>query len=270
MRARPPPIRDRTRIQPRWWLAVAAAASGCSSEPATGELSAVDVGASVRDAQGPADGSVNGGDPDAALDAGEPADDAGAAPDGGSGGDAGCQPNACTSSACCELGQTCSPASVCEDDRRGPYCEACGPPTPDDPLPCDAPENFCLNEASASGGSFCGVDCSGDQPCPNGYQCSTIGVRPLDLIRCTRDESCPDGRECAISEGQTTGVCGCSADSQCPGQPCDPRRGVCVFTGQSCTVGGEPCPPLPCVDGLCFIGRNCVPGPDLTCDDLTR
>jgi len=264
-------------------------------------------------------------------------------------------PGRCADDSFCEFGASCVDG-FCEEDFRGPYCRFCTPSTQQNPNPCDDPRNFCLVNNQELGGftNFCGVDCSLDQSCPNGYECNDVLIRPpgdacvtdaqcqcedenilsprptcqiasecevldddgqpdpdaqvcvvegepecnggvaggpaLCVVRvgetdgeclCATDEQCPEGsacvggdcctgelrsgRQCLVGEGRLEGFCTCERDRDCPADNCNASTGACSIQGLSCTPEANDCPPIPCVDGLCFIGQNCAPEAGLAC-----
>lgn len=174
---------------------------------------------------------------------------------------------ACTTSDFCPFGSVCQDGR-CEADDRGLYCEACPPVTAADRSPCGPVGSLCLLNSYGPGPeAFCGVDCSQDQPCPNGYVCSAVATDTGES--CTRDAECPANRACVIGEGRTAGFCACATDLDCPSDRCDENRGVCRRTGVPCDPGGPPCPEIRCIEGACVVGRSCVPEEGLYCDALT-
>lgn len=131
----------------------------------------------------------------------------------------------CTDDSLCPLGSICNLGEgVCEIDTRGPYCQGCsGGVASDD---CGGYGNYCLVD-SVNGGEFCGVDCSRQQACPNGYSCTDVVIIPSTYI-------CLFPEICDIPEGQGTGNCTrtggpCAVDEDCPQGPpfgdCKERAG---------------------------------------------
>jgi hypothetical protein len=120
----------------------------------------------------------------------------------------------CSANGFCDYGQRCV-GSMCQVDRRGPYCRGCMQATITNPTPCDAPRNFCLvNDLEPAGfKEFCGVDCSLGQPCPNGYDCNGVIILTQDV--CGQDVDCVCSDRSKISLSTKT----CTVSS-----PCDPRN----------------------------------------------
>jgi hypothetical protein len=168
----------------------------------------------------------------------------------------------------CDFGQSCDAAThSCYDDTRGPFCEPCGPSSPTDPHRCGPAPNFCLmTDNNPSLEPFCGVDCDHRQGCPRGYRCNSVLIASGGP--CRSDDECVSG-QCHINPGDDVGFCLCSSDDQCPQDSCNDSWMSCRYTLRACTPGGSECSdPIPCLDGLCQIGRNCIPMEGLTCTDL--
>jgi hypothetical protein len=141
-----------------------------------------------------------------------------------------CRQDACSSNSECRAGYNCDLASnTCFFDSRGPFCGPCQNFSNNE---CgDDPANYCLIDTGDPAGRshFCGVDCSQEQGCPSGYECSdVIIVGPPATPRCAV-ESCREGR-CSINTGVT-----CAQARDCPlgppGGDC-PRgqEGLCAGT----------------------------------------
>jgi len=153
----------------------------------------------------------------------------------------------------------------------------------------------------------CGVDCSLGQECPNGFQCNFVLVLTQDPCRqkmepndpspnaqcqcdprriggpCSNNSQCNGGtcvfgtcctgtiqsdRFCAMGEDTIQGFCTCASDLDCPRDSCDPSRGACTITGTPCTVGGDECGAIPCIEGRCQLGQNCTPVEGVNCSDV--
>lgn len=215
-----------------------------------------------------------------------------------------CVDGTCADDTFCALGDFCvespDPAQLaqCETgiEATRPYCrnctiepgaERCGSPGP----------NFCLIDSSDPAGraSFCGVDCSEGQDCPNGFSCRDVLILTESTCRgdaqcaprpeapaCTDDAQCPAGARCesgkcagrcAVGEGAQQGFCTCVQDSDCPQQTCG-SDGYCSITRDRCTPGrDDTCMgQIFCVNngelGYCQIGRNCAPDEGITCADV--
>jgi hypothetical protein len=151
----------------------------------------------------------------------------------------------CSNDAFCEYGQRCEELA-CVDDFRGPYCRGCMPATVTNPNPCDHPRNFCLNNSQEAGGhpAFCGVDCSLEQPCPNGYACADILVIPTSR-RCVNTAQCR-----CDAPPRFAGVCRID-------EPCEPEMGSSL-----CRVSPHP----DCGAGVCFVSTGTTTG-SCTCGD---
>lgn len=158
---------------------------------------------------------------------------------------------ACTADNLCGFGQLCNlTTGICEDDGRGPYCLGCeGGVASDD---CGDKGNYCLTD-DVNGGEFCGVDCYGNEACPNGYDCQDVIIIPPSAPFCTFPEICD------IAEGATSGLCtrsltACTVDEECPEGP--PGGDCFERTGRhgSCAVD----PQVPCkLDSDCPEG-TCI------------
>lgn len=215
-----------------------------------------------------------------------------------------CKTGLCDDKSFCAYKQLCEQDpnigdSVCVTDTRGPYCSQCQLGAGQGLALCDQPGNYCLVDTSIPGGmgSYCGVDCSQGQPCPNGFGCDYVVILTQSLCgvdadcpptggTCTTDADCPGGR-CAIAAGDTTGrcagkcvgseggaagtgFCSCVQDADCPQDTCDPTNRVCGLTRAPCQLDGTQCAgQLSCVNingvGGCVIGKNCAPVDGVTC-----
>lgn len=215
-----------------------------------------------------------------------------------------CSTQACVDDAFCDWGELCraTPASAlpsCESDydpelRR--YCDNClwGPGAE----ACGRGPNFCLYSTYTQS-TYCGVDCSQGQACPNGYDCADVIVvwtrtrcgtdadcagpeNRTDLL-CETDADCPNHGlcdqasgfcfgKCLRHEGASESFCSCVVDDDCAQDSCDPGTGTCSITRRDCNLDGESCQRIRCVDfgekGGCHIGQNCKPLEGLTCSDL--
>ncbi len=183
--------------------------------------------------------------------------------------DGACHATGCDNDAFCDYGQFCDlEADTCVL-AVGPYCDPCQPTSVSNPYRCGPGPNFCVmtnNDPSLE--PFCGVDCSDNQPCPNGYDCSLILTAPESS--CRADEDC-SSLDCHINEGDEVGFCLCTADEQCPQDSCDDFSGQCRITRRTCVPGQGDCDrPIFCIDGLCLIGRNCTPKEGLDCADFGK
>lgn len=171
---------------------------------------------------------------------------------------------ACTADNLCAFGELCNlTAGLCELDTRGPYCQGCeGGVASDD---CGTKGNYCLTD-SVNGGEFCGVDCYGEEACPNGYECQDVIIIPPSAPFCTFPESCE------IAEGQASGVCTrslttCTTDEECPEGPpggdcfaSTGRNGSCaVDPNIGCTFDAD-CPEGSCIRIECRGGEGDVFG----------
>ncbi len=225
-----------------------------------------------------------------------------------------CNPNSCAGdTAVCPYNESCVAGgdgglSTCQSDSRDTVlCQNCTYSPGSLASGCTGVPgaNFCLLDLSnpSGGTTFCGVDCSGGQGCPSGYECDDVIILTSSI--CTSDLSCvPTGGACNATgadggstgcpvdticdsvgtqstgrcggfcvkaEGETAGFCTCVEDSDCPQDTCD-------TTARTCTISQKPCNPcdtatcnsvVSCVDfgGArgCWIGRNCAPTHGLHC-----
>ncbi len=229
-----------------------------------------------------------------------------------------CQTGVCTSDTCaddtfCKYGEICvdpEPGGTlmrCIKDERGPFCDACELSVGTGQYRCGTKgANFCLQDTTTASGSFCGVDCSNDESCPNGFECRDVRV-VFSKDACSSDaacgpspsaptcteatvtEDCPPGARCvdgrcaswcAVSEGGSRGYCGCITDDDCAKQTCG-VGGECTITGQRCASDADcssgpnaiRCEHVPSSTtgrsiGRCWIGRNCAMEEGITCRDV--
>jgi hypothetical protein len=215
-----------------------------------------------------------------------------------------CSVEACVDDAFCGWGELCRAPSegalpACESDydpELRPYCDTCVY-APGEKACGEAP-NFCLYSTYTQS-TYCGVDCSQGQRCPNGYDCADVIVvwtktrcesnsdcaSPENRtdVPCASDADCPNHGLCDLAagfcygkclkhEGANESFCSCVVDDDCAQDSCDPTKGLCSITKRACDMEGESCPRIRCVDfgekGGCHIGQNCKPLEGLTCGDL--
>ncbi|HEY1097561.1 MAG TPA: hypothetical protein VGF99_01480 [Myxococcota bacterium] len=128
------------------------------------------------------------------------------------------------------------------------------------------------------------VRCSTDADCPVGFpggSCARADIgncRQNAQTACDVDGDCPAGdeclkQECRFDEGDNIGVCTCTRASDCPNDRCVDKnpttgRGNCELSGQNCFTDDECAAVISCIDGGCFIGRNCAPADGRTCREL--
>jgi len=215
-----------------------------------------------------------------------------------------CSTEACVDDAFCGWGELCvAPSETalpqCQsayDPETTPYCDNCVyNPTG---APCGKGPNFCLYSTYTQS-TYCGVDCSQGQACPNGYDCADVIVvwtktrctsnaqcasaeNRTDL-RCETDADCPNHGlcdqasgfcygKCSFHEGANESFCACVVDDDCANDSCDPTSWTCSITKRDCTPDGQECGRIRCVDfgtkGGCHIGQNCKPLEGLSCSDL--
>jgi hypothetical protein len=222
-----------------------------------------------------------------------------------------CAVGQCSSSTCPNTG-ACPYGDLCESDGGGlpvctsdydpglrPFCDACTL-QPGEGNTCDQGANFCLIDTANAdyGETYCGVDCSQGQPCPNGYDCDdVVVVRSVgcsqdsdcqpDQVTCQQDSDCPNGGRCAIAtgsssgfcaghcakgEGDNQGFCTCVVDNECDQDVCNSESRTCSVSQEPCTLD-QGCLSIKCVSspggwGGCLIGQNCAPESGLTCADV--
>lgn len=219
-----------------------------------------------------------------------------------------CVAGTCSEDESCGLGERCLPPedpaglAACERDRRGPYCQNCINQPGQNSCGSDGP-NFCLIDTTDAAGraSFCGVDCSGGEACPNGFACNDVLILTQSTCQgdgqcvptgseCRDDAGCPAGARCAIAPGQEVGRCGgrcavgegdlsgfctCVTDSDCPQQSCG-ADGRCSISRERCVPGQDDtcrgADRIVCVNdgnvGYCMVGRNCAPVDGIACSDV--
>lgn len=219
-----------------------------------------------------------------------------------------CGAQTCADDSFCGWGQVCRvPESgglpTCRNDYDPdlrPYCSNCVYTPGGDS--CGRGANFCLY-STYTGGTYCGVDCSQGQSCPNGYDCRDVIVvwtrtqcRSTEEcmtpdhrsdIPCERDEDCPNhgmcGRDpgmptgfcygaCTFHEGANQSFCACVADEDCAQDSCVAETRTCSISKRPCDPKAGGCTKIRCVDfgnkGGCLIGQNCKPVEGLTCADV--
>jgi hypothetical protein len=221
-----------------------------------------------------------------------------------------CSTDACPNTAACPYGKLCRssdpdagvlPTCISDyDPNERPYCDTCVA-TPGQNNTCGNGPNFCLADTSNGdfGGSYCGVDCSEGQECPNGYHCADVVV--VRSIGCSKDTDCPPGPlacqqdsdcgetnglcqkqagaltgycsgRCYKHEGDTQGFCTCTVDNECDQDVCESSSRTCSISQRNCTLDGSGCEPIRCVPfhglGGCFIGQNCAPNEGLDCSNV--
>ena len=151
-----------------------------------------------------------------------------------------CRAGSCSTDGQCKAGELCDLTTArCLRDVRGPFCGACQRFDPTDPQ-CGDPANYCLIDTGdpARRSHYCGVDCSQQQGCPQGYQCKdVIIVGPPATPSCNVED-------CVNNTCTTTGA-PCQMPVDCPQGPpggdC-PRAhdGICLGTvGTTCMVDGD-------------------------------
>lgn len=210
-----------------------------------------------------------------------------------------CEQGPCDDDSFCRFGERCleqpDGEKWCEKDERGPYCEGCQT-LPGVPSRCPGDDpNFCLLDRKVEHRTtYCGVDCAQGQPCPWGYECRNILVLTQAQCQtdadctgkgpaCSTDADCPGARcdqaagrcagTCSYNEDSKSGYCTCSADSECPQDTCSVTDFRCRITRRPCTPEGGECDrAIYCVNlgdrAACLIGKNCVPGEGLRCEDV--
>jgi hypothetical protein len=177
----------------------------------------------------------------------------------------------CGGGEACPFGYTCGDVIIIPP--QAPFCAA----------------EVCLKDDGAATGRCsspqnAGVVCSVDADCPIGFpggDCprARVGNCRIDQLRsCDTDVDCGDGdecvkQECRFGEGDVTGYCSCTRDSDCPRDTCkdiDPTSGLgfCELSGHVCVEDRDCEAIIQCIDGGCFIGRNCAPADGRTCRDL--
>jgi hypothetical protein len=152
-----------------------------------------------------------------------------------------CSVGSCSTNDQCGVGQFCDlTVNRCVRDDRGPFCGPCQRFDPLDPQ-CGNPANYCLIDTGdpTRRGHYCGVDCSQQQACPQGYTCApVIIVGPPATPACALDE-CVGGR-CTISGTSCTVAMDCPVGP--PGGDCERARvGICAGTVDTECMGDMDC-----------------------------
>jgi hypothetical protein len=214
----------------------------------------------------------------------------------------------CPTTTECPYGDKClpldgGPLATCGSDydaTERPYCDACQA-SPSSNSYCGQGANFCLTSTANGifGSTYCGVDCSQGESCPNGYHCADVVV--VRSIGCSQNSDCPTGPtpcqqdsdcgdtnglcrippgeasgycagQCYKHEGAVQGFCSCTVDSECDQDTCDSASRQCSISRRDCTLEGAGCEAITCVPfhdvGGCLIGENCVPDDGLTCQQV--
>ena len=189
----------------------------------------------------------------------------------------------CDSQLSCPYGDYCVPDTTGEkvctpDSQHRPFCEPCAR-TAGSPYYCaNSPANYCLIDTSKPLGqaSYCGVDCSAGQACPNGYQCRDVRIvtaqncKPEQgLSACTFLSRSTPAVTCdpAKNHARTDGLAGTVNDDCEAAQPplvgavCDPQTRKC---SAQCTGTGEAGVQAFC---SCIEDSDC---PTDQCDSSTR
>jgi hypothetical protein len=233
--------------------------------------------------------------------------------DGSDGGTAACPVGRCASGLCrddgaCDWGYVCATPpggglKVCLNDydtRLRPYCANCVDIPGQDT--CGAGANFCLYSTYTQT-TYCGVDCSDGQHCPNGYDCKNVIVvwtrtactapdqcttpDHRSSLACQTDADCPNNGlcghdpgapvgfcygDCKKHEGANMSFCACVADEDCAQDSCVAESQTCSISRKICDPNGNGCFKTRCVQfngtGGCVIGQNCKPLEGLTCADV--
>lgn len=156
-------------------------------------------------------------------------------------------------------------------------------------IPPSAP--FCGGEiceivAGAASGTCAinGGSCTRDADCPIGFPGGTCpradvgNCRVATQTACSVDSECPAEdecvkQECRFGEGDVQGYCTCTRASDCPDDRCvdiNPvgGRGSCELSGRDCFTDEDCEAVIACIDGGCFIGKNCAPADGRTCRSL--
>jgi hypothetical protein len=130
----------------------------------------------------------------------------------------------------------------------------CVPANPNDPgcLVMGAAE---CNGGVAGGPGACVIPASMTQglcSCRNDNDCD--GATCIDGLCCSGATQ-PE-LECVRNTGSFAGLCECRQNSDCPANTCDTALGICTLSREPCS---GICDPIPCVNGACLLGQNCVP-----------
>lgn len=172
-----------------------------------------------------------------------------------------CQAGVCPDDSFCEFMEACMGGNCVDayDDQYAPYCKPCNNVQQD---PCGEATNLCLiypydNDGFPSD-NYCGVDCSGGQRCPVGFECSTV---ILVAGSCRSDAECSMYNvPCLIGE-EDNGFCPCNNQTNpCPANNC--FMGMCSASGDSCSSNAD-CIQLVCEYyegydyGGCVYAKNC-------------
>jgi hypothetical protein len=157
-----------------------------------------------------------------------------------------CLKGRCADKSFCEYGDICV-GGACQPHPNGAFCQDCG-----QGRPCPSPTDYCLLNSGydparpdTGSASFCGVSCSSEDQCPNGYQCG--GVVLLTSDQCTQDAQCGAGRVCVLGEGDLRGFCTCVSDQDCAFEEFPALcAGSCGGLGLQACLSDADCARLPC------------------------
>ena len=145
---------------------------------------------------------------------------------------------------------------------------------------CEIPPGEVEGRCAINGGA-----CVVDNDCPIGFPGGTcaravVGNCKINQQRsCSSDGECGDGDECIVQEcryreGANQGTCSCTRQSDCSlGDRCTDinpatERGRCQLSGHVCFDDADCESIIQCINGGCFIGRNCAPASGRTCRDF--
>jgi len=209
-----------------------------------------------------------------------------------------CSVGTCSVTEQCPVGHNCDLTThTCVFDARGPFCGACTRFSPTDPQ-CGERDNYCLVDTGdpARGSHYCGVDCTQEQGCPNGYECKPVIIfgppaTPSCLVEeCENGVCSRTGRSCSVSmdcpqglprgdcRRAIVGVCAnntatdCMSDAECGGSVGSCRFSECrvreraAYGVCTCLVDSD-CPSDDCRDvdlsdpdnpvvGHCFLSGH--------------
>ncbi len=182
----------------------------------------------------------------------------------------------CQADEFCDLMEYCV-GGTCNSDYSAnkPYCKSCNPALGD----CgnaanhciiynNGPDDFCAENESCN---YCGIDCTADSRCPNGFECGDLIIISGQCSaevgdECPEPTSCPGGLPCVKGPEQLCGYCPCH-DTLNPCEEC--------FLGFMCMYSMNPCSSnadcLQCTEfdgenyGYCLFGRVCGLNEGLHC-----
>lgn len=158
-----------------------------------------------------------------------------------------CDGSTCGATACCPYGSRCV-SGQCAPEPDPNLCTECSNRRGD----CAGRGHLCLTNPNydpvdpTMGFQFrCGIECSPQNECPNGYRCEELNLRTAGF--CENDFDCDGNRTCIIADGDRRGVCSCLDAADCLIEELPPAcLGSCAGTGILDCRADRDCNQVPC------------------------